>query len=69
MNFKALKCEIRIEEDQKQVEDLVISKMGKWKYSPNQLALQIPSVLMDKIKPRWEFDMKTTRDIYEKTLR
>lgn len=24
---------------------------------------------MDKINPRWEFSMKTTRDIYEKTLR
>ena len=46
-----------------------MEKMGKWKYSPDQLTLQIPSVLMDKIKPRWEFAKKMAKDIYEKTLR
>ena len=43
--------------------------MGKWKYSPNQLTLQIPNILMDKIKPRWEFSMQTVKDIYVQTMR
>ena len=38
-NFKALKYETRTEEEQKKIEDLVISKMGKWKYSPDQIGL------------------------------
>ena len=35
--FKALKYETRTEEEHKKIEDLVMDKMGKWKYSPNQL--------------------------------
>ena len=38
-NFKALKYETRTKEEQKQIEDLVIDKIGKWKYSPDQLAM------------------------------
>ena len=37
-NFKALKYEIRTLVEKKEVEDLVIHKMGKWKYSLDQLA-------------------------------
>ena len=66
--FKALKYETRAEEEQKKIEDLVISKMGKWKYSLDQLAHQIPNVLIEKIKPRWENAMKIVKEIYEKTL-
>ena len=46
-----------------------MSKMGKWKYSLDQLVQQIPNELMEKVKPRWEITMKIARDIYEKTLR
>lgn len=35
MNFKALKYETRNEEEKNKIEDLVISKMGKCKYSGN----------------------------------
>lgn len=68
-NFKALKYEIGTEEEPKQIEDLVMDKMGKWKYSPDQISSHIPSILMDKIRPRWDFAMQTTRDIYGKNLR
>ena len=68
-NFKALKYAIRSDEEKKQIEDLVMDKMGKWKYSPDQLISQIPNILMEKIKPRWEFSMQTIKDIYGKTLR
>ena len=34
-NFKELKYEIRIDEEKKKIEDLVMDTMGKWKYSPN----------------------------------
>ena len=34
-NFNALKYETRTIEKKKKIEDMIISKMGKWKYSPN----------------------------------
>lgn len=43
--------------------------MGKWKYSPNQIAYQISKDLLEGLKPRWDLAMQTTRDLYEKTLR
>ena len=48
---------------------MVISKLGKQKYSLDQLAQQIPNELMEKIKPRWEHARKTSKDIYEQILR
>ena len=36
-NFKALRYETRIADEKKQVEDMLMSKLGKWKYSPAQL--------------------------------
>ena len=46
-----------------------MDKMGQWKYSPDQLASQIPSVLLEKIKVRWENTKQTIKDIYAQTLR
>ena len=46
-----------------------MEKMGQWKYSPNQLASQIPSLLLEKIRPRWEFSKQTIKDIYAQTLK
>ena len=43
--------------------------MGKWKYSLDQLVQQIHNALMEKIQARWEHAKKTTKDIYEQTLR
>ena len=54
-NIKALKYETRIDAEKRQIEDLVLSKMGKWKYSLEQIAPQIPKALQDKIEPRWDF--------------
>lgn len=68
-NFKVLKYETRIANEQKKIEDVLISKMGKWKYSPDQLTQQIPNALMNKITPRWEHAMQTAKDIHEKTLK
>ena len=34
VNFKILKYDSRTIEEKKQIEDMVVSKMGKWKYSP-----------------------------------
>ena len=46
VNFKILKYEIRTAEEKKQIEDMVMSKMGKWKYSPKQFTNQVPECLM-----------------------
>ena len=49
-NFKALKYETRTPDEQKIIEDLVIEKMGVWKYSPAQMKPQVHPNLYDKIK-------------------
>ena len=46
-----------------------MAKMGKWKYSPNQIAPQISNVLLTRLKLRWEFYMQIAKDIYEQSLR
>ena len=46
-----------------------MEKMGQLKYSPDQLASQIPSVLLEKNRPRWEHAKKIVKDIYAQTLR
>jgi hypothetical protein len=48
-----------------QVEELVLSKMGKGKHSPDQIAPHISSELIARIQLRWEEATKTVRDIYE----
>ena len=68
-NFKALKYETRTEVEPKEIEDMVIEKMGQWKYSPDQMATQIPGLLLEKFKLRWENSKQTIKDIYAQTLR
>ena len=63
--FKSLRYETINVEERKKVEDMVISKLGKWKHSPDQLAQQIPNESMERIKPRLEHAKKTAKDIYE----
>lgn len=46
-----------------------MDKMGKWKYSLDQLASQAPTVLLDKIKVRWENTQKIVKDIFAQMLR
>ncbi len=64
-NIKFLRYETRNGNEKKQVENMIMSKLGKWKYSPHQLAQQIPNELMQKMKPRWENAKKATKDIFE----
>jgi len=68
-NFKALKYETRTPEEQKRIEDLVIEKMGVWKYSLAQIKPQIHSDLFDKIMVRWDLAFQTVKDIFEQQLR
>ena len=63
-NFKALKYETRTPEEQKRIEDLVIEKMGVWKYSPAQIKPQIHSDLYEKIIVRWDLTTQTVKDIF-----
>lgn len=67
--FKFLKYESRNANEKRQIEDTIITKFGKWKYSLDELAQQIPNELMEAIKPRWEHAKNTTKDIFEHTLR
>ena len=53
-NFRSLKYEIKIDAEQKEVEEVVIKKMGQWKYSANDMASQILGILLDKVRIRWE---------------
>ena len=68
-NFKALKYETRTLDEQKKIEDLVMEKMGIWKYSLAQMKPQIHAYLYDKIKVGWDFTTQTVKDIFEHEMR
>ena len=68
-NFKALKYETRTPDEQKRIEDLVMEKMGVWKYSPAQMKPQVHPDLYDKIITRWDLTTQTVKDIFEQQLR
>ena len=68
-NFKALKYETRTHTKQKEIEDLIMEKLGKWKFSPDQFASQVSAVLLDKIKVRWDNTIQTIKDIFSQTLK
>ena len=68
-NFKALKYEIRTPVEQKEIEDLVMEKMGIWKYSLDQMQPHIHADIYDKIKSRWDSTMQTIKDIFEQQLK
>ena len=44
---------------------MVMSKMGKWKYSPDQFADQILESLLKIVKQRWDFARQIVLDIFE----
>ena len=67
--FKSLKYETKSDEEKKQIEDNLLMKLGKWKYSPYELSQKILDELLNAIKPRWDSVIKTAKDIYEQTLR
>ena len=66
--FRSLKYEIRSEEKKKKIENALVEKLGKWKYSPDELT-QVPDVLLKEVKPQWDNAIKFNKDISEKTLR
>ena len=68
-NFRALKYEIRTPTEQKEIEDLVMEKMGIWKYSTTQMKPQIHADLYEKIKVRWDSTMQTIKDIFKQQLK
>ena len=49
INFKIFKYELRTTKEKKWIEDMVMKKMGKWKYSLDQFPQQIPEALMMKV--------------------
>ena len=48
-NFKSLRYETRSVDEKKKFEDMMMSNLGKWKYSPDQLVQKIPNDLMQAI--------------------
>lgn len=46
-----------------------MDKLGRWKFSLEQFSSQIPILLLDKVKVRWEEIMQTAKDIFAKSLR
>lgn len=67
--FKFLKYETRNDEEKIKIEDVFMTKLGKWKYSSDELAQQIPNELMMAVKTRWESAKKTAKDLFEQTLK
>ncbi|GLJ36483.1 hypothetical protein SUGI_0732800 [Cryptomeria japonica] len=68
-NFKALKYESRSDVEKMQIEELLLNKMGKWKYTPDDISSQIPNELLVRIRPRWTSAVQTVKDIYVQTLK
>ncbi|GLJ07187.1 hypothetical protein SUGI_0060910 [Cryptomeria japonica] len=68
-NFKALKYESRSDAEKMQIEELLLNKMGKWKYTPDDISSQIPNELLVRIRPRWTSAVQTVKDIYAQTLK
>ncbi|GLJ34110.1 hypothetical protein SUGI_0685660 [Cryptomeria japonica] len=68
-NFKALRYENRSDAEKMQIEELLLNKMGKWKYTPDDISSQIPNELLVKIRPRWTSAVQTVKDIYAQTLK
>ncbi|GLJ44489.1 hypothetical protein SUGI_0933660 [Cryptomeria japonica] len=68
-NFKALKYESRSDAEKMQIEELLLNKMGKWKYTPNDISSQIPNELLVRIRPRWTSAVQTVKDIYAQSLK
>ena len=64
-NLKSLRYETRNAYEKKKIEDMMMSKLGKWKYSSDQLSQQILKDLLHAIKLRWENARKTKKDIFE----
>ncbi|GLJ48001.1 hypothetical protein SUGI_1013710 [Cryptomeria japonica] len=68
-NFKALRYENRSDAEKMQIEELLLNKMGKWKYTPDDINSQIPNELLVRIRPRWTSAVQTVKDIYAQTLK
>ncbi|GLJ27649.1 hypothetical protein SUGI_0542560 [Cryptomeria japonica] len=68
-NFKALRYENRSDAEKMQIKELLLNKMGKWKYTPDDISSQIPNELLVKIRPRWTSAVQTVKDIYAQTLK
>ncbi|GLJ52461.1 hypothetical protein SUGI_1115780 [Cryptomeria japonica] len=68
-NFKALKYESRTDAEKMQIEELLLNKMGKWKYTPDDISSQIPNELLVRIRPRWTSAVQTVKDIYAQSLK
>ncbi|GLJ11339.1 hypothetical protein SUGI_0152850 [Cryptomeria japonica] len=68
-NFKALRYENRSDAEKMQIEELLLNKMRKWKYTPDDISSQIPNELLVRIRPRWTSAVQTVKDIYAQTLK
>ena len=51
-NFKSLKYETKNTDEKKQIKDMLMSKLGKQKYSLHHLAQKNPNELLQVIKSR-----------------
>ena len=67
--FRFLKYESRNVDEKRKIEDAIMNKLGRWKYSLDELVQKIPNELMQAIKSRWENAKKIAKHIFEQTLR
>ena len=68
-NSKELKYETRTIVEKKEIEDLIMEKLGTWKFSPDQFSQQVLVVLLEKIKVKWENTIKIVKEIFGQTLK
>ena len=67
--FKFLKYETRRKEEKKQIEEALVEKLAKWKYSSSELTNQVPVIILNKIVPCCKNAINISQDMREQTLR
>ena len=68
-NFKELNYETMTPTEKKEIEDLIMEKLGTWKFSPKQFAQKVPAVLLDKIRVKWDNTVQIVKDIFGQNLK
>ena len=64
-----MKYETRTPTEKKEIEDLIMEKLGTWKFSSDQFSQQVPTVLLVKIKVGWDNTIQSVKDIFGQTLK
>lgn len=67
--FRSLKYDTRSTKENKQIEEVLVAKIAKWKYSLSELTTQVPDAILKAVTPICDNVVNVARGIREQTLR